>query len=78
MAILLTVTAGTAIGQSKDPSAGMPPASTRTSDMVGDKSKHAERAPGGPNTEDTVDVSPGVGTVERADGKPSIPGAQGR
>jgi hypothetical protein len=56
MAILRTVTARTAIGQSKDPSAGKPPPATRASDMVGDKSNHAEPAPSGPNTKDAVDV----------------------
>jgi hypothetical protein len=56
MAILRTVTTRTAIGQSKDPSAGKPPASTRASDMVADKSNHAEPAPSGPNTKDAVDV----------------------
>jgi hypothetical protein len=51
MAILRTVTARTAIGQSKDPSAGKPPPVTRASDMVGDKSNHAEPAPSGPQHE---------------------------
>lgn len=78
MAILLTVTAGTAIGQSKDPPAGNSPAATSTSDVAGDKSKHAERAPGGPNMKGAVDVSPAVGTVEGADGKRPIPSARSR
>jgi hypothetical protein len=70
---LLTVTAGTAIGQTKSPSEGKPPATNNTSGMAGDKSKNAESAPRGPDAKGAVDVSPGVGTVEGADGKPPIP-----
>jgi hypothetical protein len=73
LAILLTVTAGAAWGQTKGSSDSKPPVTNNTSGMAGDKSKNAESAPRGPDTKGAVDVSPGVGTVEGADGKPPIP-----
>lgn len=78
LAILLTVAgAGSAAAQSAP--AGKPPATNDTSSMAGDKAKNAESAPQaagakGPAAAGTVDVSPGVGAVEGADGTPPIPG----
>lgn len=78
LAILLTITAGTAFGQTKGPSEGKPPVTNSTSGMAGDKSKNAESAPRAPDTKGAIDVSPGVGTVEGVDGKPPLPGRTGR
>ena len=78
LALLLSViTVGTATAQ-HGPAAGKPPATNDTSGMAGDKAKNAESAPAssgtnGPAAAGTMDVSPGVGTVEGADAKPPIP-----
>jgi len=77
-AILLTVMAGTASGQTNGSSGGKPPATTDTSGMAGDKAKNAESAPRASETKGTVDVSPGVGTVEGGDGKPPLTTGAGK
>lgn len=82
LAILLTVAgAGSAAAQSSP--AGKPPATNDTSGMAGDKAKNAESAPAstdtkGPDAKDAVDVSPGVGAIEGADGKPQLKSGTGR
>lgn len=70
--LLSTITVGTAAAQ-HGPNADKPPATNDTSGMAGDKAKNAESAPRGPAAAGTVDVSPGIGTVEGADAKPPIP-----
>lgn len=77
-AMLLTVTAGSAIGQTTGSSGGNPPAASNTTGMSGDTSKNAGQALRAPDTAGAVDVSPGVGTIEGADGKPPIPSGANR
>ena len=73
LAILLAAAAtGSAAAQSS--SIDKPAATNDTSSMAGDKAKNAESAPKGPAAAGTVDVSPGVGAIEGADGKPPLPG----
>ncbi|MHB2206462.1 hypothetical protein [Methylobacterium sp. CM6257] len=64
--VLLTAGGGGAAGEQT--SSDGPPATNNTSGMASDKSKAAERAPEGPDTKDTVDVSPGGRAVEGAGG----------
>lgn len=79
LTILLTLAAVTGTkAQETKAAADKPPATTETSGMAGDKTKNAESAPAGsqtkgPDTKGTVDVSPGVGAVEGADGTPPLP-----
>lgn len=82
LALLLTV-GGDGAAQAQSSSAGKPPATNDTSGMAGDKAKNAESAPAssgtkGPAAAGTVDVSPGVRTVEGADAKPPILGGAGK
>ncbi|MCJ2102407.1 hypothetical protein [Methylobacterium sp. E-046] len=80
LAILLAAAGvGGAMAQEPKANPDKPPATNDTSSMAGDKAKNAESAPQAsgakrPDTKDTVDVSPGVGAVEGADGKPPLPG----
>ena len=79
LTILLTLAAVTGTkAQETKAAADKPPATTETSGMAGDKTKNAESAPAsshtkGPDTKGMVDVSPGVGAVEGADGTPPLP-----
>lgn len=78
LALLLTAAAGSAISQELKANPDKPPATNDTSGMAGDKAKNAESAPAssgtkGPAAAGTVDVSPGVGAIEGADGTPPIP-----
>jgi hypothetical protein len=82
--ILLTFAAtGATTAQETKAASDKPPATNDTSGMVGDKTKNAESAPAGsqtkgPDTKGTVDVSPGVGAVEGADGTPPLPSKTGK
>ena len=74
---LLLIVGGDGVARAQSSSATKPPATNDTSGMAGDKTKNAESAPAGsgtkgPDAKGTVDVSPGVGAVEGADGKPPL------
>lgn len=77
LAVLLTVaTAGAAAAQTSSVDKSAAP--TTSPSTAGDKAKGAESARKDPAAAGTVDVSPGVGAIEGADGKPPLPSKGGK
>ncbi|WP_267422718.1 hypothetical protein [Methylobacterium sp. GC_Met_2] len=73
--IALLITAATVGGAAAQaPSTDKPPTANSTSGMEGDTAKNAVSSPKASDAAGTVDVSPGVGAIEGADGSPPIPG----
>ena len=76
--VTLLAIAGAGGAAAQTSSVDKPAVSDDTSGMTGDKARNAERTPREADTQDTVDVSPGVGAIEGADGKPPLPAGTGK
>ena len=74
LALLLTAAAaGSATAQESKARPESSPI-TNAAGMSGEKEKNAELSAHSANKTGTTDVSPGVGAIEGADGKPPLPG----
>lgn len=77
LALLLTA-GGDGAASAQTSSLDKSAAPTSSPSTTGDKAKDVESARKGPAAAGTVDVSPGVGAIEGADGKPPLPSKGGK
>ncbi|MBE7203845.1 MAG: hypothetical protein INR70_39460 [Parafilimonas terrae] len=61
-----------------NPAGDRPPTAGSATQTSAEPGRNGESAPRRPEAKGTTDVSPGVGTVEGADGKPPIPNRPGK